>query len=677
MNNEKNIMISKNKIKNRLISFFIRATRSLLRAALLLLLCSNPLAAQNAPDTVTIKLPDGPEMRFKAVHLGISGKNFFASKKITLGSREGSQSYKERQVDTMLSGSFIGKRDGKSDWLYYLGETEVSQGQWNSIMRWMNRQKGRSLSAEGSDNPLLPQTGATVAEIYRFIEGVNTWMLQEQSSRLPKLYNAKAFCRLPTEAEWAFAARGGIEVNQNVFDRPHPYGEDVGKYEWHKGNSSGTMRECGSIESANPVGLKDMLGNVEELTVSLFSPEYQQGRFGQFAIRGNNYSDFSGDFNVAHRTEFASHDQQGKLRHPSKVGFRLALSTSIASTGKLGRELDREFDKYVGTLALPKPGLTGHSSPAQQAEESMIHSLEKQIEQREEETRRLANKLDELETLRRNDQQQCSATEHKNNDLARRNDELWQEISKLQSILATSPTQAEMKTLQQKLAGLRKKYQTINEQLRNVSAKEKPEKVLISDNTQELRRQLQLKEETLKKKELEVKEKNQEMADLKRHQELTRNEGIRNAVRVREVEKRYLEALMRQASANAYNAWVQLIKRKEIYRPRGEKEKAQQAYFQACQLLHDYWHLVQKIAQETQVGLFPEVQQEVSDWLRKGEQENIFSEECRRDNGQQLLSDIQRKSLDLLQRHVKQVRTGRSRLPDNLIETFIEQPEFR
>ncbi|MCI5159413.1 MAG: hypothetical protein D3906_13465, partial [Candidatus Electrothrix sp. AUS1_2] len=154
-----------------------RTTRSLLGAALLLLLCSNPLAAQDAPETVTIKLPyDGPEMRFKAVYLGIDGSNLFASRLLRLGPRDSQNSnYKEWAEPVSLAGAFIGKRNGKTDWLYYLGETEVSRGQWNSIMRWLDKQEGKRLLTENSGDPQLPQTGATVAEIYRFIEGLNTW----------------------------------------------------------------------------------------------------------------------------------------------------------------------------------------------------------------------------------------------------------------------------------------------------------------------------------------------------------------------------------------------------------------------------------------------------------------------------------------------------------------------
>ncbi|MCI5118991.1 MAG: hypothetical protein D3913_13820, partial [Candidatus Electrothrix sp. LOE1_4_5] len=84
-----------------------------------------------------------------------------------------------------------------------------------------------------------------------------------------------------------------------------------------------------------------------------------------------------------------------------------------------------------------------------------------------------------------------------------------------------------------------------------------------------------------------------------------------------------------------------------------------------------------KIAQETKADFFPDVKQEISNWLQRGEKENLFSGECRTRDGQQFLSPIQRKSLNLIERHVKRVRAGGSRFPDDLIDTFIDQPEFR
>lgn len=65
------------------------------------------------------------------------------------------------------------------------------------------------------------------------------------------------FYRLPTEAEWEYAARAGRSEDRPV---------DVEAVAWHADNSGGTYKRLGKKE-ANPWGLHDMLGNVMEWTL--------------------------------------------------------------------------------------------------------------------------------------------------------------------------------------------------------------------------------------------------------------------------------------------------------------------------------------------------------------------------------------------------------------------------
>ncbi len=81
-------------------------------------------------------------------------------------------------------------------------------------------------------------------------------------------------------------------------------------------------------------------------------------------------------------------------------------------------------------------------------------------------------------------------------------------------------------------------------------------------------------------------------------------------------------------------------------------------------MVYDYWNLVKQIADETQADLFPEVKAELADWLRTREKEKI-------------VDGRQRKTLNLIERHVADVRTGRYHRPEKLVRSFTNEPEFK
>lgn len=119
---------------------------------------------------------------------------------------------------------------------YYIGKTEVTQALWKAVM-------GRNWSRfKGDDLP---------------VENVSWYDCQEFIRKLNSL-TGQHF-RLPTEAEWEFACRGGNNSRGYKYSGSN-YIDNVA---WYDGNSGGNTHPV-ATKSPNELGIYDMSGNVWE-----------------------------------------------------------------------------------------------------------------------------------------------------------------------------------------------------------------------------------------------------------------------------------------------------------------------------------------------------------------------------------------------------------------------------
>ena len=125
---------------------------------------------------------------------------------------------------------------------YYIGETEVTQELWQAVM-------GSNPSGLiGNDRPVEM---VSWVDCQNFIRKLNS-------------FTGMNF-RLPTEAEWEFAARGGNNR------QGYKYGgsEKIGNVAWYDGNSKSKTHNV-TTKAPNELGLYDMSGNVSEWCQDLY-----------------------------------------------------------------------------------------------------------------------------------------------------------------------------------------------------------------------------------------------------------------------------------------------------------------------------------------------------------------------------------------------------------------------
>jgi hypothetical protein len=335
------------------------------------------------PERLVAPLPCGRGMVFRRIDVPV--RDLLGHRPTDLGGAPSSNDFRLRyaqavRFDAVAGGFSIDPQDRlvRGDYAeidrraYYIAAYETTRIQWALYETGALASAGKTpadadaldaacrrvaeVIAETNPRRVEAQAGMSYFEALDFIRDLNGFFVAENRRRLavarssgedetlslaiPWERGSPGFVRLPSEAEWEFAARGGALTDASLSGQTYAIreGDNVRMANLEEiANISGRGRAEPHVgaKSPNLAGLYDTVGNVEEIVHDLFRmirPDGPHGARGGYVLRGGDMRTPKTVLGVGRRVERPFFDANGEAATPLG-GVRVALVAPVFPDG--------------------------------------------------------------------------------------------------------------------------------------------------------------------------------------------------------------------------------------------------------------------------------------------------------------------------------------------------------